>query len=59
MDVNPEIKKYTLIVRQKYNLKLPDAMIAATSIYLKIPLITADLSFKKIEELELILYDQA
>lgn len=59
MDVNPEIKKYTLIVRQKYKLKLPDAMIAATSIYLKIPLITADLSFKKIEELELIFYEQA
>lgn len=59
MDLNPEIKKYTLIVRQKYKLKLPDAMIAATSIYLKIPLITADLSFKKVEELELILYEQA
>jgi predicted nucleic acid-binding protein len=57
MDINPEIKRLTLIVRRKYKLKLPDAIIAATSLFMKIPLITADVTFKKIEELELILYE--
>jgi predicted nucleic acid-binding protein len=33
LDINPEIKKFTLFLRQKYKLKLPDAMIAATSLY--------------------------
>jgi predicted nucleic acid-binding protein len=59
MDINPEIKRLTLLVRRKYKLKLPDAIIAATSLFMKIPLITADVSFKKIEELELVLYEPA
>lgn len=35
--------------------KLPDAIIAATAIVNKIPLITADKAFEQIEELNLVL----
>lgn len=33
IDLNPEIKQKTIYFRSKYNLKLPDAIIAATSYF--------------------------
>lgn len=56
VDVNPVIKDYTIRLRQEYSLKLPDSIIAATSLYLNAPIITADTDFKKMEELDLILF---
>ena len=56
IDVNAKIKKLTVEYRKKYKLKLPDCLVAATSLYLDLPLITADSDFKKIEELNLIYY---
>ena len=47
------IKKTTIGLKQKYNIKIPDAIIASTSIYLEIALITADKGFKKIQEIDL------
>lgn len=47
------IKKITIKLKQKYNIKIPDARIAATAIHLNLPLITADKGFKKIKELDL------
>jgi len=58
IDVNREIKGRTIELRRKYRLKLPDAIIAATTNYLKQPLITADQDFKKIDELNLIFYEK-
>lgn len=46
-------KYLTIKYRKAYKLKLPDSIIAATSSYLDIPLITADVGFKRIEELNL------
>ncbi len=37
-----------LMVKQQYNLKLPDAIIAATSICYDLPLLTCDKEFKKV-----------
>jgi predicted nucleic acid-binding protein len=42
-------------LRQQIKIKTPDAIIAATSQYLQIPLVTADKGFKNILGLELIL----
>ena len=53
VNMTMRIKKMTIGLKQKYNIKIPDAIIAATSIYLEIPLITADKGFKKIQELDL------
>ena len=51
---NDEIKLQTIELKKKYSIKLPDAIIASTSIVFQIPLITSDKGFKKIEELDLI-----
>ena len=58
IDINSEIKNLTIIYRQKYKIRLPDTIIAATSLYLDLPLITADADFKRIEELNLIFYER-
>lgn len=41
-NISEEIKKKTIEIRKSTNLKLPDCIIAATSICLNIPLITSD-----------------
>ncbi len=55
ISITPAIKNLTIQLRRKYNIKLPDAIIAATSIANDLPLITADIGFKRISELKLIL----
>ena|SRR5690606_31861811 len=57
ININSEIKNESIKLRKKFKTKLPDSIIAATSIYLDIPLITADLGFKKIDKLQLIQYE--
>ena len=57
IDINEQIKAQTISLRRKYTTKLPDCIIAATAIYYDSPLITSDKGFKKIEELDLILYE--
>lgn len=56
VDIESPIKKVAIELRKKYQMKLPDAIIAATAIHLQIPLITADKDFEKVEELMLYLY---
>ena len=54
IDMNIEIKKKAIQIKQKYKIKLPDAIIAATAILYNIPFITADSDFKVVKELNLI-----
>lgn len=58
ININSLIKKKAIQIRKTYGIKLPDSIIAATSSILELPLITADVDFKKIEPLELILYER-
>jgi len=55
IDLLPSIKQLVKKIKQKYKLKLPDTIIAATAIYLDIPLVTFDTDFENIENLKLIL----
>jgi len=55
IDLLPEVKKLVKGLQQSSTLKLPDAIIAATALYLNLPLLTADRTFKKVKELELVL----
>ena len=48
-----EIKEKTIELRKKYKMKLPDAIVAASSIVNNLPLITADKGFNQIQELSL------
>ncbi|MGB5071242.1 MAG: type II toxin-antitoxin system VapC family toxin [Flavobacteriales bacterium] len=45
-----EIRQYTIEMRKQTRLKLPDCMIAATAAYLKLPLVTGDKHFAKLED---------
>jgi len=56
IDITPGIKEYVVTLRQKYNIKLPDSIIMATSLWLNMPLITADHDFKKIDIADLIYF---
>ncbi len=56
VDMNRGIKDITIALRRNYKLKLPDAIIAATAIFLGIPLISADGHFDEIEDLVFIKY---
>ena len=58
IDITTGIKDLTINIRQKYNLKLPDSIILATSLWLNMPLITADHDFKKIDIADLIYFDR-
>jgi predicted nucleic acid-binding protein len=57
-EMNAQIKETCIKVRQQYKMKIPDAIIAATAIVNKIPLITSDLDFKKIKEIDLIFIEK-
>jgi predicted nucleic acid-binding protein len=56
IDINEQIKTTAIRLRKRYRIKVPDSIIAATSIYLNVPLISADNDLKKIEEITFILY---
>jgi predicted nucleic acid-binding protein len=51
------IRNKTIELKQKYYLKIPDAIIAATAIVNKKTLLTADKDFKKIIELNLLIIE--
>jgi len=55
----PELRDIIVYIRSKKKLKLPDAIIAATAIYLNVPLVSADKGFMNIDGLDLILHDPA
>lgn len=58
IDINSGIKQKTIEIRQASGMALPDCIIAATAVYLDIPLITADRGFKKVKSLDIILYEK-
>ena len=55
--MNNMIKNEAILIRRTYGTKLPDAIVAATSIYRRLQLVTADKGFRKIEGLDLHLLD--
>ena len=58
LDINLDIKKTAIKLKQKYKIKLPDAIIAATALYYNLPFITSDADFKKISELNLLFLEK-
>jgi predicted nucleic acid-binding protein len=57
VQLNDSIKLNYVKLRRKYNLRMADAVIAATALSQNIPLITADKHFRNIEQLELVAYE--
>ena len=56
IDITSGIKDYAINIRQKYTIKLPDCIILATSLWLNMPLISADHDFSKIDIADLIYF---
>ncbi len=57
-NISEEIKKATIEIRKSTNLKLPDCIIAATSITLSIPLISSDKQLSSVPGLDIVLYEK-
>jgi predicted nucleic acid-binding protein len=56
-DIQQEVKSHVIDLRRRYKFRLPDAIIAATSLFLQVPLLTADSDFMKVQELALLFYE--
>lgn len=55
VDLSQQIKEIAISLKQKHKVKLPDAIIAATSINLGFPIISFDRGFQRIEDLNLVI----
>ena len=56
IDISIDIKQKAISIRKALKLKLPDSIIAASALSKNLPFVTADKGFRKVTELELILY---
>lgn len=52
VDINEIIKEFTIELRRRYKLKLPDAIVAATAMYLEADLVTNDREFAKVKTIK-------
>ena len=52
---NNEIKERAISIRHENKLKLPDALILATAMWIDLPFLTADKHFKNIKNINLIM----
>ena len=57
IDFSNDIKEITISLKQKYSVKIPDAIIAATAKYFDLPLVTADMDFKKIKDVDIVILE--
>lgn len=57
VSIDEEIKTRAIQIKKIYNLKLPDAIVAATSLIMNQPILTADKDFKKVKDLNLVFYE--
>jgi len=55
VNFNSDIKEIAIHIKQKASIKLPDAIIAASALYMGMPLISADKDLTRVEGLDLIL----
>ena len=57
IELIPAVKKIAIELKQKHKLKLPDAVIVATAIHLRVPLLTADKGFSQLKEADIFLIE--
>jgi predicted nucleic acid-binding protein len=57
LDYNNAIGDHAISFRKKYKLQLADSIIAGTTAFLNIPLLTADKEFIKIKELDIVIFE--
>jgi len=57
IDFSTNIKEIAISIKQKYNVKVPDAIIVATAKSFGLPLVTADIDLKKVFDADIVLLD--
>jgi len=57
VSIEEDIKIKAIEIKRTYNLKLPDAIVAATSQIFNLPILTADKDYKKVKDLNLVFYE--
>jgi len=57
IELTGPVRELAIDIRKRSRLKIPDAIIAATSINLELPLLTMDSDFKNIEQLDVIILE--
>lgn len=58
VELNRAIMDHAILLRREYRLKIPDAIVAATAIFMNVPLLTADTDFTRLrEEVVLLMYE--
>ncbi len=58
ISIDQSVRDIAIILRKQYNLKIPDSIIAATSVTLGIPLVTSDKGLKSVSELQIHFYNK-
>ena len=56
-EIGNDVKEIAIAIRKMYGLKLADSLIAASAWHQRLPLLTADKTFTRIEELNIILLE--
>lgn len=59
INLNEEIKDIAIEYKLHYNLKTPDAIIAASAKFLKMPLVTGDKKVQQVENIITVLFNPA
>ena len=57
VSIEEDIKIKAIEIKRTYNLKLPDAIVNATSQIFNLPILTADKDYKKVKDLNLVFYE--
>jgi len=57
INIEEKVKINTIEIRKQAKLKLPDSIIAASAMSYNLPPITADQGFRKVKDLDLILFE--
>jgi predicted nucleic acid-binding protein len=57
IELIPAVKEIAINLRQSHKLKLPDAIVAATAVHLKVPLLTADKNMSKLKDINVLLLE--
>ena len=59
IELTDNVKQVVIALRRQHQVKLPDAIVAATALWLGVPLLTADKGFSRIAGLDVVLLDPA
>ena len=54
-----QLTEFVIELKRQYNIKVPDAIIAATARMLNLPLLTADMAFTKVKSIDCIIVEVA